>query len=168
MAKKSKKFPGVYSVKGKKGVSYGVDYIHPQTNERVRKILKGVTSMEKAAEIRSIELADASRGLVNQAYNIKDKPKVISFEAMVKAYLEWAKENRKDWKGKEYIADHLLKAFKGKLLSDINSFIVEKFKMAGQGCSRNQRSTSTSLCCGKSSKKPWTGRSTTARILWRR
>ena len=31
MAAKNKKYPGVYSVKGKKGVSYGIDYTHPQT-----------------------------------------------------------------------------------------------------------------------------------------
>lgn len=65
MAKKSKKYPGVYSVKGKKGVSYGIDYIHPQSGQRVRKILKGVTSEAQAFEIRSIELADASRGALN-------------------------------------------------------------------------------------------------------
>lgn len=130
MAKKSKKYLGIYSVKGKRGISYGIDYVHPQTAQRVRKILKGVTSEAEAARMRNIELADAARGAINMAYSIKDKPIVLSFEAMVKAYLEWARENRKDWKGKEYIADPLIKAFKGKLVSEINPFMVEKYKMA--------------------------------------
>jgi hypothetical protein len=27
---KSKKYPGVYTVQGKKGISYGIDYINPR------------------------------------------------------------------------------------------------------------------------------------------
>lgn len=57
---KSKKYPGIYTIEGKKGTSYGIDYIHPQTNQRVRKILKNVTSMEGAAECRAIEIAELS------------------------------------------------------------------------------------------------------------
>ena len=59
---KSKKYPGLYIVHGKKGISYGIDYINPMTNQRVRKILKNVTSAEDAAAIRAIEIADAKRG----------------------------------------------------------------------------------------------------------
>lgn len=29
---RSKKYPGVYTVRGKQGISYGIDYIHPQTD----------------------------------------------------------------------------------------------------------------------------------------
>ena len=69
---KSKRFNGVYIVEGKKGTSYGIDYIHPQTNQRVRKILKNATSTEQAAECRAIEIADAKRNVLNAAYNIKE------------------------------------------------------------------------------------------------
>ena len=130
---KSKKYPGVYTTKGKKGVSYGIDYIHPQTNQRVRKVLKNATSMEQAAEIRAIEIADAKRGVINAAYNIKEtKTKPVLFEDMVKAYLQWYRDNpdKKAWDTYEHHAKPLLKAFKSKLMSDINSWMVEKFKNA--------------------------------------
>jgi integrase len=130
MAKKSKKYPGVYSVKGKRGVSYGIDYIHPQTNQRIKKILKNVSSVEKAAEIRAIEIADAKRGVLNAAYNIKEnKTRPVLFEDMVKAYLKWSRENKDSWKTDEHRAKPLQKAFKGKLMSDLNPFMVEKYKM---------------------------------------
>ena len=132
MGKKSKKYPGVYIVEGKQGVSYGIDYIHPQTGQRVRKILKGVTSVEKASELRAIELADASRGLINTAYGIKAKANPVSFEAMVKVYLKWYKDNpdKKAWETATCNSKPVLRAFKGKLLSDINPWMVEKYKNA--------------------------------------
>jgi integrase len=131
-ATKSKKFPGVYSFKGKKRTTYGIDYIHPQTSARVRKILKNITSEAKAAEIRAIELADAARGAINKAYGLKAKAVLVSFEAMTKAFLEWAKQNpdRKSWRTDEHNAKPLLRAFKGKLMSDITPWMVEKFKVA--------------------------------------
>ena len=45
---------GVYTVNGKKGVSYGIDYIHPIAGQRVRKIIKNVTTEAQAEQIRSI------------------------------------------------------------------------------------------------------------------
>lgn len=129
MAKKSKKYMGVYTVKGKRGVSYGVDYTHPQTGQRVRKILKDVTSEAQAFEIRTIELADASRGAINKAYGIRAKAKVISFEAVIRSYLEWSEGNKKSPETDKQRATALLIGFKGKLISDINPFMVEKYKM---------------------------------------
>jgi hypothetical protein len=129
MAKKSKKYPGVYSVKGKRGVSYGIDYIHPQTGERIKRILKGVTSEVEANRLRNIELADAERGAISKAYGIKEKGKPVPFEGIVKAYLKWARENKDSWKTDTYRATALLRAFKGKLMSDINPFMVEKYKV---------------------------------------
>jgi len=78
MAKKSKKYPGVYTVEGKRGISYGIDYIHPLTGQRVRKILKNATSEAGADKIRSIEIADAARGAVNKAYGLKAKMPKLS------------------------------------------------------------------------------------------
>lgn len=129
MAKKSKKYPGVYSVEGKKGVSYGIDYIHPMTGQRVRKILKDATSEAQAFECRSIEIADAARGAVNKAYGLKAKVRAVSFEGMVDAYLKWSRENKDSWETDEHRAKPLKVAFKRKLMSDINPFVIEKYKM---------------------------------------
>ena len=132
MAKKSKKYPGVYSVQGKKGVSYGIDYIHPQTGQRIRKIVKGATSEAGAFELRSIEIADARRGATNKAYGLKATAKPVSFEAMIKAYLKWYKDNpdKKAWETATCNSKPVLRAFKSKLLSDINPWMVEKYKNA--------------------------------------
>jgi integrase len=120
---------GVYRIEGKKGVSFGIDFIHPGTGQRVRKILKTATSEQEAFELRAIEIADAKRGATNTAYGIKDRPKVVSFEKMVEKYLAWSKGNHKAWRTNEHRAKPLKAAFRGKLMSDINPFMVEKYKM---------------------------------------
>lgn len=132
MAKKSRKYAGVYSVKGKKGTSYGIDYIHPQAGHRVRKILKNVTSEKDAADARAAEIADAKRGAHAKAYGYMEKPKTVPFESMVKAYLKWYEENpeKKDHKTVGHNAKPLLRAFKGKLMSDITPWVVEKYRNA--------------------------------------
>ena len=97
----------------------------------MKKIVKNAISMEKAAEIRAIEIADAKRGVLNAAYQIKDnKSKTVLFEDMVASYLKWARENKDSWQTDEHRAKPLKKAFKGKLMSDLNPFLVEKYKMA--------------------------------------
>jgi integrase len=126
--RKINKYPGVFRVEGKKGPTFGIDYIHPQTGQRVRKILKGVTLESKAAEIRSIELADAARGALQKAYGIKAKPQTVPFEAMSDLYVAWAKQNKKSWDTDEYRLRSLKASFKGKLMSDINPYLVEKYK----------------------------------------
>lgn len=120
----------MYTIEGKRCISYGIDYVHPQTGQRIKKILKGVSSMEKAFELRNIELADASRGAINKAYGLKGNGKPVLFENMVNAYLVWSKENKDSWQTDEHRAKPLLLAFKGKLASDINPFMAEKYKMA--------------------------------------
>lgn len=129
MAKIKTKYPGVYLVEGKTGVSYGIDYIHPITGERIRKILKGCNAVLKAVELRSIQIADAARGAINQAYGLKSKIKTVSFEDMVDVYLKWSRENKESWATDEYRAKPIKEVFKGKLMSDINPFMVEKYKM---------------------------------------
>ena len=126
----SKKHRGVFTRKRKSGVSYGISYTHPQTGERVRKVLKHVITEARAAEIRAIELADAARGAINKAYELKTSAPTPSFESMVKAFLKWAKENpdRKSWKTDEHNAKPLLRAFKGKPAADITPWTVEKYK----------------------------------------
>jgi len=129
--RKANRYPGVFKVEGKKGISYGIDYIHPQTARRIRKILKGVTSELQAAELRSVEIADAARGAVQKAYSLKPNRRVVSFESMVDLYLQqWARVNKGSWKTDSYRARALKMWFKGKLMSDINLDLIEKYKAA--------------------------------------
>jgi hypothetical protein len=114
MTKKGNKYPGVFTVKGKNGVSYGIDYVHPMTSQRIRKILKVANSEAEANTLRSIEIADAKRGAINKAYGIKDKVKAVSFEDMVDEYLKWSKGNKKSWKTDEHRAKSLKKKLRGK------------------------------------------------------
>jgi integrase len=125
---RSRKYRGVYTLKGKKGISYGIDYVHPQTGQQVRKIIRTAQSEADAFEARSIEIADAKRGALNKAYGIKAQGKPVSFEATLKEYLKWSKENKKSWKTDEYRAEALRKRFAGKLLSDITTWTVEQYK----------------------------------------
>jgi integrase len=128
--RKNKKQPGVFAVKGKRGLSYGIDYIHPATGQRVRKILKNVTSEARAAELRAIEIGDAARGAIDKAYGLKAKARAVSFCTMVEEYLKWSEENKKSAATDDHRAKPLKKAFKGRLMSDMNPFVVEKYKMA--------------------------------------
>ena len=128
MAKKDNSHRGVFTRKMKKGDRYGIDYIHPVTLQRVRKIVKGAKSEADALKFRAIEIADAERGKLNTAYSIKPKSKPLDFAAMADQYLEWAKENKKSWRTDEHRAKPLRAFFEGKLLSDINPWLVEKYK----------------------------------------
>ena len=130
MAKKNNTHRGVFTRKGKTGISYGIDYIHPLTGLRVKKNLKNAQSEKEALDLRSIEIADARRGAVNLAYGLKAKDNAVSFASMVDEYVKWAKENKKSWITDEHRGKPLTEAFKGKLMSDINPFVVEKYKVA--------------------------------------
>lgn len=44
--------------------------------------------------------------------------------------MQWSKENKESWQTDEHRAKPLLKAFKGKLMSDLNPFVIEKYKVA--------------------------------------
>ncbi|WP_319404787.1 site-specific integrase [uncultured Desulfosarcina sp.] len=125
---KRKKYNGIFTVKGKNGISYGIDYVHPQTGQRIRKILKGCTNEADAFEKRSIELADAARGAINKAYGIRSRGAAILFNDMVDLYLKnWSADN-KDSRTDRFRSVRLKDFFKGRLMSDITPFLVEKFK----------------------------------------
>jgi len=129
--KKKNQHKGVYKRKYPSGgISYGIDYIHPITGQRIKKILKGVTSETDALKLRNIELTDAERGAIDKAYGLKAKTNSGSFEHMVSTYLKWSEGNKKSWKTDYDRAKPLRKAFKGKQMPDINTFVIEKYKMA--------------------------------------
>ena len=93
------------------------------------KVLKHVTSEVEALELRAVEIADAARGAIEKAYQLKPKSKAVLFDVMVQEYLKWSKENKKSWVTDEHRSKAMVKTFRGKLLSDINAFMVERFKM---------------------------------------
>jgi integrase len=124
---KSKKYLGVYSIEGRKGTSYGIDYVHPRTGQRVRKILKNATSESEANTLRSIEIADAARGATDAAYGIK-RQKYFLFTDALDLYLEWSTENKKSWQTDEHKAKPLRRAFSGIHMADISAFAVERYK----------------------------------------
>lgn len=124
---RSKKYTGVFRIDGKRGTSYGIDYVNPATGQRVRRVIKGAKSEARAFEARSIEIADAKRGVFNKAYGIQDRRPVL-FESMVKLYLtQWSAENKHHYTD-ACRANVLTGFFHGKLMSDITPFMVEKFK----------------------------------------
>jgi len=129
MAKKGKRYGGVYSVEGKNGISYGIDYVHPQTGKRVKKIIKGCSSEQEAAEIRSVEVADAARGALEKSYGLKPSGPAILFDDMIDEYLKyWSKPN-KDHDTDTHRAKPLRRAFARKLMTDITPWGVERFKI---------------------------------------
>jgi integrase len=123
----SNKYPGVYMVDGTRGTSYGIDYVDPKTGQRIRKVLKGVTSESEANTLRSIEIADAARGVTDAAYKVKRR-KYFLFTNALDLYLEWSKENKKSWATDEHKAKPLRRAFSGKHMADISPFAIERYK----------------------------------------
>jgi integrase len=126
--KKSKKHYGVYQVKGISGISYGIDYVHPANGQRVRKIIKGCTSEQMAVKIRSIEIADLSRGRLSSSYGLKKENSALLFSVMLDEYLQLYSKSNKEYRTDKQRSVALKSAFSGKLLSDINPFVIEKFK----------------------------------------
>lgn len=123
-----KKLTGVYKVVCKSGVRYGIDYYHPVTGQRIKKIIKGATSEAEAEQIRGIELADARRHLLVQTYHLKGKDKPVLFEDMAELYLKWAVENKKDPATDSFRSRALVRAFKSRVLTGITPFVIEQFK----------------------------------------
>lgn len=45
--KRYAKYPGVFSYQGKRGVTFGIDYVHPATGRRVRKTVCGESARSR-------------------------------------------------------------------------------------------------------------------------
>ena len=129
MAKKSKKYRGVYTVAGKLGTSYGIDYVQSITGRGIKKIVKKCTSEAEAFEIRSIELADASRAAIEQACGIKPKVQTLLFSDMIDEYLITRSAQNKDFKTDKQRASVLKRDFGGKLMGDITPWMLQRFKV---------------------------------------
>jgi len=125
----NRKYEGIYVVEGRTGPRYGIDYIHPGTGRRIRKIIKAAESEEDALKFRTLEMADALRDATNKAYGLKEKIKPVLFSSMIDEYINWSKENKKSWLTDFYRGNAFKEFFKGKLMSDINPFMIEKYKI---------------------------------------
>jgi integrase len=67
MAKKNNRYRGVYVRKYPSGrVAYGIDFINPETGQRVKKILKGVKSESEALKLRNIEFTDVAIDIISK------------------------------------------------------------------------------------------------------
>lgn len=119
---------GVFQRTGKDGtVSWGIDYAHPITGARIRKILPGVHTEEKALKIRDMEILDAERGL-DKAYGLKDRRKNPTFKSVLELYLAWSRQHKRSWKTDEHRASALRRGFKGRTMRDVTPFLVDRYK----------------------------------------
>lgn len=125
--KRSTKYRGVYIIEGKLNTSYLIDYTHPGTGARIRKVVPA-NSEKQAADLRAIELTDARRGAVNKAYGIKGQCSPLLFTDALDKYLEYSRENKKSWQLDEYKAGILKKYFIGFTMGDITIYLVEQYK----------------------------------------
>ncbi len=113
----------------KKKNRWYIDYYLPD-GKRKREVVKipGVDPKHinrqdalKALSIRKAEIAEGK-------FNILKTDKIIKFEKLLNTYLDWAKDNHRDPKRDIAAAKHLLAFFKGKNISQINLWQVEKYK----------------------------------------
>jgi integrase len=129
--RKSKKYPGVYVIENASGkLSYGIDYTIPD-GERVKKVIKGCNSERKANEIRSIEMAAASQGILEKKYGLKGKVKTLLFHKAIDLYGAWAETNKKSYYVEKFKYDVIKRSpiFKRKLVTEIHPLLVEKYKL---------------------------------------
>src|SRR3972149_5645045 len=107
-----------------KGNRWYIDYYANSRRKRevvghVDKITR--TQAEKALKARVGEI-------VQGKFNIEQTKKPVLFEKLIEKYLEWAKTNHRCYWRDEQVAKVLLKFFGGKLLSQIKSWDIERYK----------------------------------------
>jgi len=78
-------------------------------------------------------------------YNIKPKKKPVLFDKLCEHYLDWAKTNHKAYWRDEQVAKVLLKVFAGKLVTQINSWDVERYKKERKGLGRKPEAINREL-----------------------
>ena len=107
-----------------KGNRWYIDYYVNSRRKRevvghIDKITR--TLAEKALKARVGEI-------VQGKFNIEQTKKPVLFEKLIEKYLEWAKTNHRCYWRDEQVAKVLLKFFGGKLLSQIKSWDIERYK----------------------------------------
>jgi len=109
----------------KKKNRWYIDYYLPDGKRKresighVNKITR--TLAEKALKARMGEI-------VQGKYNLEKTTRPISFDQLMDKYLEWAKDNHKAPERDFAAAKPLLAFFRGKTISNINLWLVDKYK----------------------------------------
>jgi site-specific recombinase XerD len=90
-----------------------------------RRIRERIGRSKKAAK----DALDTRKGEILQGrYNWAQKKKSPRFEALADEYLEYSKANKRSWKRDEASVGHLKPFFKGRKLTEVNPWMVEKYK----------------------------------------
>lgn len=121
----------IYSIKGKKGTKWGVDFKDTKTGKRICEI---IGSNKKQAEN---VLAKIQSEIVDKGYFEKKTQKKKLFVDVMNEYIEYAKQNKKTFQEDISILDRFIKfqskstnnrPIKELLLSEITTKIIEDFK----------------------------------------
>ncbi|MDA2920745.1 site-specific integrase [Desulfobacterota bacterium AH_259_B03_O07] len=114
----------------KKNNRWYIDYYQPD-GKRKREVvtIQGVDpkhvnrqDAHKALSIRKAQIAEGK-------FEIAHTKKPILFDKFVERYLEYSKANKRSWTRDVVSSKSLLKTFGGKNLGQINSWLVEKYKV---------------------------------------
>ncbi|MDA2919545.1 site-specific integrase [Desulfobacterota bacterium AH_259_B03_O07] len=99
---------------------------HYVDGQRKRKSIGHIDKLTRteAEKIHKVIVSEIVLG----KYNIKPKKKPVLFDKLCEHYLDWAKTNHKAYWRDEQVAKVLLKEFAGKLVTQINSWDVERYK----------------------------------------
>lgn len=109
---------GVY----KRGRIYYIDYYY-----QGRRIRERVGPNKKLAS----QALDARKGsIVQDRYDLKRPRTEIRFSVFTKKYLEYSRANKKSYKRDEVSIKALMPYFGDKLLSEITSWLIEKYKVS--------------------------------------
>jgi integrase len=123
----ARKADGLTLRKGKTKDTWWLDFIFEGKRDRVR-IGSGI-SRTIAREIASVKRAAILKG---EAGIGGKKRKDLLFETAVEEFMTWAQANRKPKTVKTYRVEtkQLMNSFKGKKLSEIHPFLIEKHKQS--------------------------------------
>lgn len=115
----------VFPRRGKKGITWYVSYMF--NGKQIRHRVKGATTRADAENVLATIQADILRG----EYKIQTKKERIRFKKFVEQYLAYKRENNKLKTYKRDITslNHILPFFSDMMLTDINPWLIEKYKM---------------------------------------
>src|SRR3990172_2471176 len=115
----------IYRVPYKGTATWYIDFYHEgqRVREKVGREDQGITrkDAEKALKARMGEI-------VQGRFNIVKISPSVTFDVMVKHYLEWSKVNKRSYRRDVLSCRNLLKSFSGMSLKEISSWHVEKYK----------------------------------------
>lgn len=137
---------GINKVPYKGTSTWYIDFYHEgqRLREKVGREDQGITrkDAEKAYMARMGEI-------VQGKFNLAKSSKSVSFDAMVKHYLEWSKTNKKSYSRDETSCRKLMESFSGMSLKDITSWHIDKYKSRRNKTSVTVATINRELACIK-------------------